>query len=404
MTGGESLRAKAGALFRPAQPQWSVTPRLTRRVNPGLSSAAERCRPPEEPLHDDDQVLPIPHSGRAGMTRSGRRLVLAGALAAPFVRTARAEPIKMRVSVDTAPGHGRTASLADFLKKLEAASQGEIAPQLFDSGQLLADRDVIRALVLGRVEMAAPGTWLVSAYVPEADFGQLPVFYGQPPAVMHSASDGIPGDLVNEQIARKLRVTIPGHWIDLGYFNWYSSRKPLASLDDLRGLRIRNPGGFAQPWRARFFGAIPIETAWPDVPAQLAQGVFDALQSTDESCASARLWDAGLRYALIDHQAMGAYIPMLSESFWTGLRPALKTLVTDLWAANIGVYRANMAAAQDKAERDLKARGMKITLVPPEELAEARRRMMAEQDQVAREMKISPAIVARITESVTAIN
>ncbi len=66
----------------------------------------------------------------------GRRIIFGSALAAPFVRTARADPIRMRVSVDTAPGHGRTISIADFLKKLEAASQGEIVPQLFDSGQL----------------------------------------------------------------------------------------------------------------------------------------------------------------------------------------------------------------------------------------------------------------------------
>ena len=106
----------------------------------------------------------------------GRRVLVGSALAAPFIRTARADPIRMRVSVDTSPSHGRTLSIADFLKKLEAASQGQIAPKLFDSGQLFADRDVIKALVLGQVEMAAPGTWLVSAYVPEADFAQLPIF------------------------------------------------------------------------------------------------------------------------------------------------------------------------------------------------------------------------------------
>jgi C4-dicarboxylate-binding protein DctP len=333
-----------------------------------------------------------------------RRIVLAAALAAPFIRSARAEPVRMRVSVDTAPGHARTVSIADFLKKLEAASQGEIAPQLFDSGRLLADRDVIRALVLGQIEMAAPGTWLVAAYVPEADFGQLPAFYGQPIGVTHGAIDGIPGDLVNDQISKKLRVTIPGRWIDLGFTNWYSTRKPLASLDDLRGLKVRNSGGYAQPWRARFFGAIPAAADWQEVPLALAQGVFDGLQTTAESCNSARLWDDGLRYGLIDHQTMSEYIPMISETFWAALSPALKTLVTDLWAANIGVYRANIAAAQDKAEKDLRARGMKLTLVPPDELAEQRKRMMADQDQVAREMRISPAIVARITESVVAMN
>ena len=334
----------------------------------------------------------------------GRRIILGSALAAPFVRTARADPIKLRASLDTTPSHGRTISIADFLKKLEAASQGEITCQLFDSGQLFPDRDVIKALVLGQVEMAAPGTWLVSAYVPEADMAQLPVFYGQPIEVTHRAIDGIPGDMVNEQVSKKLRVKLPGRWIDLGFTNWYSSRRPLNGLGDLKGLKIRNSGGFAQPWRARFFGGVPVMTPWPDVPLALSQGTFDALQSTNESCASAKLWDAGLRFGLIDHQFMGSYIPMLSESFWAALSPALRILVTDLWAANIGTYRANLAAAQDKAERELKARGVKIAYVAPEELAEQRKIMLTEQEKVAREMKISPEILARINDAITSVN
>ncbi|MDR3533904.1 MAG: TRAP transporter substrate-binding protein DctP [Rhodopila sp.] len=334
----------------------------------------------------------------------GRRIILGSALAAPFIRTARAEPIQMRVSVDTSPSHGRTRSIADFLKKLEAASQGEIAPRLFDSGQLFPDRDVIKALVLGQIDMAAPGTWLVSAYVPEADLGQLPAFYGQPIEATHRAIDGVPGDMVNEQVTKKLRVKVPGRWIDLGFTNWYSTRKPINALEDLRGLKIRNSGGFAQPWRARFFGAIPNMTAWPDVPLALSQGTFDALQSTNESCASAKLWDAGLRYGLIDHQNMGDYVPMISETFWGALSPALKTLVTDLWAANIGIYRTNLAAAQEKAEKELKEHNVQLAVVPPEELGEQRKRMMAEQDKVAREMKISPEILTRINEAIAATN
>jgi TRAP-type C4-dicarboxylate transport system substrate-binding protein len=336
--------------------------------------------------------------------RAGRRIVLGSALAAPFVRTARADPIKLRVSLDTGPGHGRTLSIADFLKKLEAASQGQIAPQLLDSGQLCPDREVIKALVLGKVEMAVPGTWLVAAYVPEADLGQLPIFYGQPEEITHRAIDGIPGDMVNEQVSRKLRVTIPGRWIDLGFVNWYSARKPLNTLQDLKGLKIRNSGGFAQPWRAQFFGGMPAAMPWPDVPLELAQAAFDGLQTTSESCASARLWDFGLRYGLIDHQNMGNYIPMFSDAFWGPLNPSLKSLVTDLWAANIGTYRTNMAAAQDKAEKELKARGVKLTVVPPEELAEQRKRMLDGQESTAREMKISPDILTRINEVVAAAN
>jgi TRAP-type C4-dicarboxylate transport system substrate-binding protein len=337
-------------------------------------------------------------------TAAGRRIVLGSALAMPFVKSAQANPIRLLVSLDTSPSHGRTIAVADFLKKLEAASQGQIETRLFHSAQLVPDRDVIKALVLGQVDMAAPGTWLVAAYVPEADFGQLPVFYGQPTDVTHLAVDGIPGDMVNEQVSRKLRVRIPGRWIDLGFTNWYSSRKPLNTLADLKGLKIRNSGGFAQPWRAQFFGALPDTTAWPEVPLALSQGMFDALQSTNESCASARLWDSGLRFGLLDHQNMGFYIPMISDAFWAGLSPSLRTLVTDLWAANIGTYRTNLALAQDASEKELKARGVKLTTVPAEVLAEQRKRMLAEQEKVAREMKLSPGILARITETLAATN
>lgn len=333
-----------------------------------------------------------------------RRVVLGSALAAPFVRSARAAPLVMRVSVDTPPLHGRTVSIADFLRKLEAASRGEITPLLFTGGQLFRDRDVIRALLMGQLDMAAPGTWQVAAYVPDADFTQLPMFYGQPIGVTHGAIDGIPGALVNEKVRRRLRVKVPGRWIDLGFVNWYSRQKPLASLADLRGLTIRNAGSLAQAWRARFFGAMPITMDWGDVPPALSQGVFDALQSTHESCASAGLWDAGLRYGLEDQQAVDIYIPMISESFWASLSPALKTLVTDLWAANIGRYRAAMATAQTRAAAALEAHGVTLASVPADEIGEQRRRMMAEQDKAMREMRMSPAILACVTETVSAMN
>jgi hypothetical protein len=82
----------------------------------------------------------------------------------------------------------------------------------------------------------------------------------------------------------------------------------------------------------------------------------------------------------------------------------LKSLVTDLWTANIGNYRINLAATQNRAEGELKSRGVKLTYVPPEELAEQRKRMVAQQDKVARAMRISPEILARINEAIAVTN
>jgi hypothetical protein len=63
-----------------------------------------------------------------------------------------------------------------------------------------------------------------------------------------------------------------------------------------------------------------------------------------------------------------------------------------------------MAAAQNKAEKELRARGVRLAFVSAEDLSQQRKLMLAEQEKVAREMKISPDILARITEAVAATN
>jgi TRAP-type transport system periplasmic protein len=62
---------------------------------------------------------------------------------------------KMRASVDTSSTHGRTLAVGDYLKKLQEKSGGRIETELFHSGQLFRDRDVVKALRQGAVEMAA---------------------------------------------------------------------------------------------------------------------------------------------------------------------------------------------------------------------------------------------------------
>src|ERR1700733_9907621 len=316
---------------------------------------------------------------------SRRRFALASvaAIAAPaFVRSARAdEPMRLRLSLDTAPSHLRNVSMKDYLGKVEAASNGKIKTEVFESGQLYPDLEVGKALIQGQVEMAAPGSWTITGIVSDADCFQLPVLYGQPLDLVHKIIDGKPGQFLNGQIQQKLRSHVLGPYLDLGFQNWYSANKPIANLADLKGMKIRNSGGAGQAWRARFLGAIPNTTAWPNVPLALSQGTFDGLVSSNESLASAKLWDSGFKYALADRQFTAEYIPLMSQTFWDKLSPDLQKIMTDVWAQNIPAYRSNMAGAQAKARTTLEEHGVKFTDPTAEQTAAARKQMMTEQDQ-----------------------
>lgn len=326
------------------------------------------------------------------------------ALAAPWIsRGAYAEDgLVLRCSLETVPSHARNSAIKDFLAKVETASNGKIKTQVYESGQLFTDLQVGKALLQGQVEMAAPGSWTFTGIIPDADFFQLPVLYSRSIDVIHRVVDGKPGELIAAQVEQKLRSHVLGPWLDLGFFNWYSTNTPLASYENLKGLKIRNAGGAGQAWRTQFVGAIPNTTPLPNVSLGLSQGTFDGLITTNETVASFQFWESGIKHALEDHQFIGEYVPMVSLIFWEKLSPELRTLFTDTWKQNIATYRANMAASQVRARDTMKAHGITIVVPTPDAVNAMRDRMMADQDQVAKQSKISNEMVSAVTRELNA--
>src|SRR5215471_3665337 len=332
------------------------------------------------------------------MSRRTFMATTAAIVTAPAVITRMAmadEPITLRCSLETVPSHARNVTIRDYLRKIEAATQGRIKTQLYESGQLFPDLQVGKALLQGQIEMAAPGSWSLTGIVPDADFLQLPTLYARPIDVLHRAVDGRPGQLVARQIEQRLAARVIGPWLDLGFFNWYSTSRPLKSYGDLKGMKIRNNGGAGQAWRTQFMGAVPNTTPLPNVALALSQGTFDGLITTNETIASAHYWEAGIRHALEDHQFIGEYIPLVSLAFWKKLSPDLQTLLTELWRENIPAYRANMADAQ--AREVMQSHGIAINVPADEDVEATRRQMMADQEQVAKQSKISAEMTAAIS-------
>ena len=337
------------------------------------------------------------------MTLRITRRAFAGAatalLATPAVLRA-AEPLKFRVSLDTAPSHPRNVAMIDFVARVAKESKGELAGEVFHSGQLFADLNVSKALLQGQVEVAAPGAWVLTGLVPDADMVQLPYFYGASTEITHKATDGKPGQKINQELEGKLKTQVLGPWIDLGFQNWYSTKTPLDKFAALKGLKIRSPGGAGISWRIKFAGGIANTTAWPNVPLALSQGTFDALVSTDESCNSAKLWEAGVKYSFADHQFMGQYVPMMSKAFTAKLSPAQNKLMLDLWAANIGDYRKGAAASQANARKVLETNGVKFHDLSADEAAAIRKSMLGDIDTLIKDSKLSPEVVRLVKEAV----
>ena len=323
----------------------------------------------------------------------GRRRILA---APALIGLAHAsEPIRLRVSVETPPTHGRTISAADFLKKVEEASKGAFKTELFHSAQLFTDQNVVIALVQNQIEMSIPGSWGLAGFVPSFDVIQLPVLYSRPADMAHRVLDGKTGQMIKAELEAKLHMRVLGRWLDLGFENWYTTAHPLNHLADLTALKIRNSGGVGKAWRTAFFGGIPNSTPWPGVALGLSQGTFDGLITTHETVASSSLWDSHVRYALEDNQTFNTYVPLMAGKFWSSLSKDQQSLLTDTWNDNIPQYRLNMAAAQIRARDALTQHGITIVVPSAAEITTTRNRMLTQQETLIKQWRITPGIAAQ---------
>ena len=328
------------------------------------------------------------------MTPFHTRILTAGAAVALLATAGQAWAAeKLRISLDTNPSHVRNQATELFVAELKKRAPDKFEIEVYPSAQLFRDRDVARALRQGGVEMAIPGIWQLDGLEPNMAMPTLPVFYGLSEDVTLKVMDGKVGQEINKRTEDKLRVKILGPWMNLGFQHFYSVNKPIQNHEDLKGMKIRYPGGTANAERIKVFGATPTLIPWPDVPLALSSNTVDGVSTTHESAFSAKLWESGLKHAFEDRQYFGQYVPMVSQSFWSKLSPDLQKALVDSWNAIVGKQREMAAEAQKEARTVLEKNGVKMVTPSDQALRQWREKLMAVQDQIVSEMKIDADLV-----------
>ncbi len=306
----------------------------------------------------------------------------------------------MRISVENTPSHVQTRAVRRFADEITEKLAGKIDVRFYDSAALFRDKEVIAALGRDKVEMAVPGTWQIDRYEPNAGIFLLPFFYGQPAELNHRLMDDGLGTELNRRIEQSLQAKVLGRWIDLGHAHLYGVTREIRSHEDIAGMRIRVAGGVANAMRIEAMGGLPRVIAWPDLPARMAQGMVDGVLTTHETVASARLWEAGIRFAFEDREYFPQYVPLINARFWQRLSPAMRAIIADTWEQHVDSARAQAARSQTEARALLASHGVKIATPSPEVLRQWRQRLKARQPGMVATMNIDPALLKMVEQSI----
>lgn len=173
----------------------------------------------------------------------------------------------------TAPEGISVTAMAEAVKQ---RTNGRVEIRLHPGGALGGDREVIEGVTLGTVEMTVASTSIFANFVPDLQVFDIPFLFRDFDHAM-----GVLGGPVGQEMTAKINARGMKNlgFGGIGFRQLTNSRRPVAGVDDVKGLKIRTQENqiHLQVWRA--LGALPTPMAIPEVFTALQQGVVDGQEN-----------------------------------------------------------------------------------------------------------------------------
>lgn len=246
--------------------------------------------------------------------------------------------------------------MATFAKKVAEYTQGSIQIEVFYDTTLGSPSSMVNGLQLGTVDFGVCGDAYYSSLVPEIQAFELPYMFDSLKEA-RSAVAGPAGEMVMKKIRDK--GILPLNFWEIGFRQLTTSKRPVSTPTDLKGLKIRTlPSTFqVKAWESA--GAIPVPMDVSELYASLQQGVVDGQENPLSEIYNQRFYEVQKHLSLTDH----VYTPMLfsaSESAWERLNEAQRDAIKQAAAdAQETVYRLNDEARADYL-RKIVAAGVEV--------------------------------------------
>jgi tripartite ATP-independent transporter DctP family solute receptor len=283
-------------------------------------------------------------------------LVVALVLAAPVLAAtqARAQDIQdrtIRFGHLNNTDHPVSMGVRKFAEILLEKSGGKLKVKEFPSNQLGSEMQQQSAVRGGTQEMSAPATTSLVGIV--KDFGMVDF-----PFIV---SNGRQADAL---LDGPFGIAL-AYW-DLGFRNVTNSKRAIARMEDLNGLKLRvipNPV-FIETFKA--LGANPLPLSFSELYPALEQKTIDGQENPYSVILSNKFYEVQKFVSGTNH-VYAANIIIVSKKFWDKLSPAEQKLMQDAAIEARNYERQVSRAAADKAVAELKTHGMAVNEVAPAE-------------------------------------
>jgi tripartite ATP-independent transporter DctP family solute receptor len=305
------------------------------------------------------------------MTRLIRRTLLLALAALMPVLTVQAQDLKERsfkLALQNPKGHPLVLGAEKFAELVAAKSGGKLKVNVFPGGTLGGDAATVSALQGGTIEVVLLNSGILASQVKAFEVYDLPFMFANAKEA-DAVVDGPFGQKLHSALAEKGIVGLA--YFELGFRNITNSKRPINTVEDIAGLKLRViPNAINVDW-VKALGANPTPLAFPEVYSAMEQKAIDGQENPLSVILANKFSEVQKHLALTNHQ----YNPqslILSKKVWDGLGAAERKVLQDA-AVEASQFQRKVSREAAAGTLDaLKKAGMLVTEFSPAEQAKLR--------------------------------
>jgi len=271
------------------------------------------------------------------------------------------------------PGHPVHRGMVYMAERVHEKSGGRMRVDIYPSGQLGQERDLIELLQIGSLAMTKVSTAPLEAFVPEMKIFGLPYVF---------RDDEHRWKVLNGEIGKRLLLAGEKFFLrgmcyyDAGSRSFYTKNVPIHSPADLKGLKIRvmnSPTSFAM---IQALGGSATPIPWGELYTALQQGVVDGAENNPPSFYLSRHYEVCKYYSLDEHTSVPDIV-LMSTVVWQSLSPQEQQWLQEAIDESVEYQKKLWQEASAKALREVQEAGVQIIYPDKRPFQQAVQEMLA---------------------------
>jgi tripartite ATP-independent transporter DctP family solute receptor len=251
------------------------------------------------------------------VTAQNLRIVVAALCCIAAFLLTPADAREFRAADTQAANYPTVQALVYMSRLIEQRTGGRHTIRVFHSRQLGEEKETIEQTRVGAIDLNRTNVAPIGSLVPTANLLALPFLFRSPDH-LHHVLDGPIGDeiLASFQPYGFIGLT----FYDSGARSIYNSVRPVRSLADLKGLRIRVQQSELMDDMIKALGAVPIELPYGQVETALTTKLIDGAENNWPSYVTTNHYKSARYYTLTEH-TMSPEVLVMSLKAWRSLSP-----------------------------------------------------------------------------------